>query len=1203
MGELIMVITNDFPMMVKKVSKLLFFTNEYDFFDLVKAVFCINICINNRSALESGLALNATIVNYNSTGNKRISTYLELCEFFKQINPILQTGLMDDYIVEDFGDVMIRYQEKIYNVILGTGHNQVFGCLYYLPYLADMTDHKNELRELLKYYSGLIEYFKADNVNDGKGCVRFELPSEALFSKTQRFFEEEIKKYDVFLLKEIMDINELPIEKQHFAENEDNVYPLFNVSLLLDAYDKWYEKLDQKKIIKLANIGILYLIDSLCKLNDGEKPTVLYPVKVLKNGNVIENSSTYAFVAHCKKGTIIALNSDEYSPKSLKKEIEFLDEAHKNNELCLVETISKRGDGQLRGVTISNSEPIKYIFYNSHTNVEETCVYLGKRKKEKLRCSAIDMVYYLSFMEDFNELYEYLKYSGENEFEQMIGFGGESTKFLSWKNQDHMFAKGAIQFGVIDVGYDTENTYVVDYYKNELSGFPWESGGFLFKNPFVWKIKKIDNGYFEYVNKYAVGFGGNLKVLKNNCVLYFNHNLDFYIKTNTFEIYKDVIPFVDDLNSNLIKDCEIVFEEEACFGSKCLQIMFMPREYAITVAGENYFKQDRMYVFSDMNISGKSICIRYAIDVEKIYKDISVATDRSIEVIYFAELFKPLKERFSREYNSLIANLEKIRSNKKSVDTFMIELGYLWNEKGRGYYVSDKAYLDVRKNIAFICKKHEIKEGEYYGKDANDVIRKMQKTLIEDFEAYIVQFKREEIHSKVLEIYADAVHSVNVHKRRYNSFNNVDENVVEEVRKRIISMREEDKHHARSLLYLIETNLYIDRISEKIILYEHLEYLLAYANWLVVLNDNADICHFTDKEFHINVTFEYVIDVVENEGRAEEFCNVAKRVYGDKGYSRAGDKGDLEFVEKIKRAFKKDTDFEMLDMFNFLQYLQFKFKKEDSLEIYPNVYCIDKNELLRNYVEFMKNEVDLEMVQKILCFLTVQPEFLKTCKGKTEFYLPIGQRKQRNNRFEVKPIWNERDMIVFSPPVIHDIHSKWLNGTLDFYLPYEEGLNNTKKVISEWKACYEKRIVYDIESIFKINGYGFIKTNLELCKIDKKNKHPQYLGDYDVFVIDSNRKEIWTIECKVLEKVGSFFEMYRQQNRFFNEHKEDELFQRRIEYIKEHYKKVLEFYNFRIEEYNVVPYMVMNKVLVSRYKQLPFRIVSFGELKQIISTR
>ena len=75
----------------------------------------------------------------------------------------------------------------------------------------------------------------------------------------------------------------------------------------------------------------------------------------------------------------------------------------------------------------------------------------------------------------------------------------------------------------------------------------------------------------------------------------------------------------------------------------------------------------------------------------------------------------------------------------------------------------------------------------------------------------------------------------------------------------------------------------------------------------------------------------------------------------------------------------------------------------------------------------------------------------------------------------------------------------------------------------------------------------------------KLNKsHPQWLGDYDVFAVDINNKSIWIVECKVIEKVATFYDMYRQQNRFFNEHKEDEKFQRRIDYLRENADQVIQ---------------------------------------------
>lgn len=52
-GDDKMVKTEAFPTIRMKIDRLLKITNEYQFNDLVKAVYCINLCINNRSVLES----------------------------------------------------------------------------------------------------------------------------------------------------------------------------------------------------------------------------------------------------------------------------------------------------------------------------------------------------------------------------------------------------------------------------------------------------------------------------------------------------------------------------------------------------------------------------------------------------------------------------------------------------------------------------------------------------------------------------------------------------------------------------------------------------------------------------------------------------------------------------------------------------------------------------------------------------------------------------------------------------------------------------------------------------------------------------------------------------------------------------------------------------------------------------------------------
>ena len=79
--------------------------------------------------------------------------------------------------------------------------------------------------------------------------------------------------------------------------------------------------------------------------------------------------------------------------------------------------------------------------------------------------------------------------------------------------------------------------------------------------------------------------------------------------------------------------------------------------------------------------------------------------------------------------------------------------------------------------------------------------------------------------------------------------------------------------------------------------------------------------------------------------------------------------------------------------------------------------------------------------------------------------------------------------------------------------------------------------------------------------------------------------------------------MYRQQNRFFNEHKEDEKFQRRINYLRQNADQVIRQLGCsEFTGYKVMPYMCMNKVLAFSDKKIAFPIVSYSELIEIISS-
>ena len=143
-------------------------------------------------------------------------------------------------------------------------------------------------------------------------------------------------------------------------------------------------------------------------------------------------------------------------------------------------------------------------------------------------------------------------------------------------------------------------------------------------------------------------------------------------------------------------------------------------------------------------------------------------------------------------------------------------------------------------------------------------------------------------------------------------------------------------------------------------------------------------------------------------------------------------------------------------------------------------------------------------------------------------------------------------------------------------------------------------MVQDIAAIFRANSEYTVYTEVELFKRFPNDEYPDELGDYDVIAINTSQKEICLIESKVLQKVGSIYEDQMQQKSFFFQHKDDEKFQRRIDYVKENTGKVLKSFGITPTDYSIVSYMVTNKLFESRYKEISFPIITFSELKDMI---
>lgn len=869
-GDDKMVKTEAFPTIRMKIDRLLKITNEYQFNDLVKAVYCINLCINNRSVLESCLALNACLIEYEEKGSKRIGTYDEFKGFFGKIYDVMKPGIADDYTVEDFGEVQLRYNDKFYRVIIGTGHNNVYACLNFLPTLARNISREEELCLALEYVSGTIDYFIEENKNDGVVEKRFVLPTEILFYKVQKFFKEEVKKYDILELDSLMMSEGTTIEKSHFVCREDNIYPLYNVSLLIDLYDIWENKIDFKEQISVANEGIIDRIYSLFEMDRSRSCSIFAPAMIFPEQKYDSSQRTYTFIAKASRGVVVALNADEYEEGQLEKEIANIEKYHKSGTLHIAETFNRFDKSGLRGIHIPADMPIEYLIYDSFMNPNQMHMSLGEEGKKRKTCTALDVIYYLNFMDDIDELFEYLSYSNEKDYESSFGFGSDAALYFTWKNQDRYIAKGAIIFNMVDVGYDTENEAVVDYFKEELKDYPFHMRDYLFREPFSWKIEKRDFDTYEYTVKHGMGFGGIYLPLPQKNYVFLTNNVEFYKDVKDFGEYRQWIQLLEEIITEGFDSIKCVFEDNKAISNTGIQIAFMPIEYAVHAGHESFLYEDRIYVYSDAQYYSHKWIIRYVVkDINRIYEDIQEAKNRSTEFNILREILIPLLDRMPDLNELFESKRKKVSLEKKKVGVFSASVEYKWDNNVQNFSPEDYHYHEVRKRIANVCYGNMIKPGIYRGQEANQIIRAMQKAIIEDFEGEVSKYSWSELHYSLLDYHSTLLHDIDINWKRYGSYSGLDEKKDKEVRDRIIDQREKAKHDDRNTLYLIETNLYLHCESETLATIDDINLLLAYANWLVVLNDVADMCHFADNEAYIEITDEYVVDTLADDQDAE----------------------------------------------------------------------------------------------------------------------------------------------------------------------------------------------------------------------------------------------------------------------------------------------------------------------------------------------
>ena len=1187
------------------VDPLIKILDKYCFFDLSRAIFCFNSWRYTRPHLQFYLTLNYILCHIKTKEECKIESYEDFKNFINEISPYYN-GVFDDDIIPDFGEIKIPFNNKFYSVILGTGHDLLFPFIESLEASSRYLKIEKDIQDVLEYVNDLSNTYGIVEPFDSK-----KYDAKKIVVPTKKYFETCFLNYKYMQLKEVNILSKLTFECQknieisHFIKTQSGYLPLFNPSIIVDAFDYLYKEKNVSDIQKI-NISNNIIYDAIYKNfdNDPRSKNLLFNVCVVKDKNqkTIYNDLVFNYVILFGNSALFLINSDRCTNKNIDNLILTIKQLKGNNDLQIIEPVSQN---KCKLINLNDIEDIGFIMYDNYIQLNAQYITFSKKYKNIQCCTLYDLVSIIYYADNIENIIDFFNYLNVQEQKSIIPltYAGYAGIFHIWEQQNEEILQGADEpCNIVNEIYILEWAIFKKFIELE-KWYPFENYSIMFSNPFSWKIEDETLGFKRMISNCVFGFCGCFRKIKNSFI-FIVFNLSFEKNDDEWNKRSETFRLVEELIERNVLELENTLIKSNLFCYNGIQLAYMPIDYAKKIDNAGFLNQQNKYVFSDMSIYNNILLFRFAINEDKIFNDILYSKDRSVECDFMNELFLPLKNLQNVNFSIIEDFLKNTKKNKKNIETLALELEYVFSHKNLGLWPTDKTFIKVRKFIANECKNAGIKSKTYTSSETTNVIRAIQKLIIPKFEEEIAKYNQVELHKRLLSIVSFYLHQKRMEMNRYNIKNSelLTNEAKSHTAENIINIREKSKEHIRDLYYLIDTNLSIKHDNNSgDIENKDLEYLIAFAHWLLILQDCSDEAYYNLFGASIDIEEDFTISTNFSEEFLQEAKDRNKRSYDNVDYNPIL-QDDKKMFEECLDSFLKDTGVHLECIIQICKYLSKEFSAIFSMQDIPDVYMIKKQDLINDYESILidKSEKSKNNFLKALDYLIIEKNKIKQINGSIEEFVPVWEREKRDVRFEVRPIVSEKDYLIFSPIVMFELSQLWIYGTLEFYPPYEVGLLNYCHCLDKWKSLYEKQMETDIYNLFNSLGYKTYK-NLFLHKFDKKSGYPQNLGDYDVLAFDINNKTIWNIESKFLGMVGSLKEYYNHQDSFFNKDKKDEKFANRILYLSKHKANILKSLGLNeCKEFSIKNFMVTNKVFYSDLKKIDFTIITFYELKKML---
>lgn len=1125
-------------------KKLIPFFMEYEPIDLLKVLFTIELWLPNISSIvKMTIAYNSLIAIPEEafTGKRRISFYSDFEYFFnKFIQKLPDLSLLEDFIPDqDWGEIYFQYKNKFYQFLLGGARENSYNTIQYILDLGVvfkdelLKEKQNNPNDEIKIFLSLQDQIiKGINTNEKKDIENghIEVPPSNFWQQCKKVFnstseyltanEHSIKSYitefenfptfehETFLNPAGRNGN-APIS-DIFLKYKDKIYLLHPRNCNDTFIVHWNYNFNfigkcikNESILKRVNYHFGFYISQFLKHNYLILPAAadekFNPKHEPLSAFVFSNEKAYLFITFPYYS--------EVSPETL--------EAFVEKTFITCNEMMKSYDGKLRIGNYYNGDIVGFkddditeiipIIISPHPEMK---FFIKKGEKAVFICGT-DLYAVLQNVNSFDVFNRFISFYHENN--GALFPGNTWLDILSAFNlSDEVLVDGATQYHRILIEPNSGSSFIYSNLKTFWDSTPkvyLDYPSFLYNFELEYGKSKLckprgKQPYYRCIKIFKAYF-----ILSNP-----SNEISDYLHGLACDLFEQTIIFYLNKFNKILSNIPLL-KRKAVLNIGVFTEELVQGNNKYTFFGENtnsvnHFKFKILETYDKTDI--KCVII---VNPRIILEKFSNVQNNTYEIELFLDFVHIINiiEK-STKIKKVVRRINLIKGKKQNNFCFYpVDKNVAFPEFLKPWDVETRHYKKARKTIAQIVKENSIEPGVYSDEDGNQVIRRLQNTVVSYLDKLINQHNVLDVIPKLIEQIDINTHDKELIKHRSSkalthqvSYDPVDR--FGDVNSSFISLH-------KNIRYLIEKTLSIMPNGNKKLGKEEFGYWVGIADWMHSLYDTSDNLHYkhVNVEFSIDKDYKPVSSIGDidtslfKHEQSKERLGVDYKSYDDDLLSIKSD----ELSKELDECFMSELGFRFSTLLVILDSLS-----KWTIENEDGCYSAKIEDIL-NKVKSHDHEFDEKESMNSIEYITLRNDEILKLFGseKHEIDIPVWEFRKRTHRYIIRPLILINDTYYWGAWSTYHARLRWGNYIINGNYPFElDSKSNIKKLMAKNKKLIESKLSGVSFSVIN-NFTEFCELELDLEKRFPKNNYPQ-VGDYDVFSYLPEINTILLIECK-----------------------------------------------------------------------------------------